>query len=51
MERGHLPIHSITSNNSNPELEEHSTIRPVPHSPELPVPIPPSNGEDYIIPD
>ena len=28
-----------------------SAIRPVPHSPELPVPIPPSSGEDYIIPD
>ena len=24
MERGHLPIHSIASNNSNPELERHS---------------------------
>ena len=28
-----------------------SAIRLVPHSPELPVPIPPSSGEDYIIPD
>ena len=27
-----------------------SAIRPVPHSPEFPVLIPPSSGEDYIIP-